>query len=322
LALGLALAATSCGSKTPATPSDVVVGTPVAGGEIAAPAPPAVRTRDALDLAVKATDARAMTLVHVEAFRGHPLAPQLAGWFPFRGALEKAGISVTEDIDRVLLAGRDPREWVGVTVFEHHIPQDKLEKFQAAALESSDPPGERLKEGAMVGVRVHTRAEYKGRQEALAGDIWFPAPNLIVVFPTNRPGAAAFVFSGGLPMPTKGEGASGWALDPGSSFPNGRVTLPDTISRVDGWLFPKPGGSVHIEVRGRSTDPDQAKNDARRLTGEIDQATSVKVGPLVVRVFQVPPLRAEENEVVGEIDVTRSQLEQLLAVAGGSRPKY
>ncbi len=322
VAMGLALAAASCGAKGPAAPSDVVVGAPVAGAEPAAPVPAAPRTRDALDLAVKATDARAVTLVHVEALRGHPLAPQLAAWFPFRSALEKAGIDVTTDIDRVLLAGRDPREWVGVTVFEHHIPQAKLEKFATAALESSDPPGERLNEGSMTGVRVHTRAEYRGRQEALAGDIWLPTATLIVVFPPNRPGASAFIGSGGLPLPTKSEGASSWVLEPHDAFANGRVTIPDTISRVDGWLFPRPAGSVHIELRGRSTDEYQAKSDARKLTGEIDQATSVKIGPLVVRVFQVPPLRAEGSEVVGEIDVTRSQLEQLLAVAGGSRPKY
>lgn len=322
VALGLALASTACGGKEPNAPSDVVVGTPVAGGEPPASAPVVMRGRDALDVAIKATDARALALVHVEAFRGHPLAPQLAQWFAFRGALEKAGIDVVNDIDRVLLAGRDPREWVGVTVFEHHIPQDKLEKFATAAAESSSPPGERLTEGSMKGVRVHTTAEYKGRQEALSGDIWLPTPNLIVVLPVSRPGASTFIGSGGLPLPTKGEGASAWALEPGSALPNGRVPIPDTISRVDGWLFPKPGGSVHIELRGKSTDEDQARSDARKLTGDIDRATSVKIGPLTVRVFQVPPLRAEGNEVVGEIDVTRSQLEQLLAVAGGSRPKY
>jgi hypothetical protein len=317
--LGVTLFA-GCGGKPATAPSDVVVGTPVPGGAPETPlAPP---PRDTADLAVRVTSARAMTLVHVEAFRGHPLAPQLASWFPFRGALEKAGIDVARDIDRVLLAGRDPREWNGTTVFEHHIPQDKLEKFATAALESSDPPGERLRDGNMVGVRVHTTAELKGQRRPLAGDIWLPTPTLIVVLPPNQPGAASFVRSGGLPLPTKGEGASAWALEPHDTFANSRVTIPDTISRVDGWLFPKPGGSVHVELRGRSTDEDQARNDARKLTGEIDHATSVKIGPLTVRVFPVPPLRAEGSEVVGEIDVTRTQLEQLLAVAGGNRPKY
>lgn len=322
VAWSLVLATTACGGQTATSPSDVVVGAPVAGGEAEATAPPAPRSRDALDVAVRLVSARTGTLVHVESLRGNPLGPQLAGWFPFRGALEAAGIDLVQDFDRVLLVGRDPRQWYGASVFEHHIPREKLEKFATAALEASNPPGQRLKEGDIDGIHVNVTAEYKGRVGHSAGEIWLPTPTLIVVLPPDVRGVAAFTGSGGLPLPTKGEGISAWAFEPSSAFANPRVTIPDSISRIDAWAFPKPGGSVHVEMRGQSSGEDQAIDDARQLTREIDQATSIKVGPMVVRVFQVPPLRAEEDEVVGEIDVTRAQLDQLLAVASGSRPKY
>lgn len=327
LAFALSAASAGCGGATPgepSTPGEVAVGKPTTadGPPPAPPAPEVPRTRDALQRAVQLVHARAGVLIHVASWRGHPLGGQVIASMPLRGAMESAGIDPMNDVDRLLLCGPDAREWTGVAVYEHHMDRAKLDRFLLEAMRDSQPPGEALREGSMTGARVHVPLRLRGQQQTVGGDIWMPTPNLIVVVPPRTPGVSTFIQSGGLPLPVKDEGGSAWTERPSEVFANNKVDIPPTLSRADGWAFPRPGGAARAEVRARSTSHDQALSDANALTGDLDRATRVKVGPLTVRVFQTPQFRAEGDEVVAEVDVTRAQLEQILSYAGSAGPKY
>ena len=322
----LAAHVAACGGATPdaRAPGDpaVEVGAPVAAAPVPAP-PPAPPKRDALDRAVALVQARAGALVHVEGWRDHPSLPRVLEGMPFRGALERAGIDLARDVDRLLVAGPDPRQWQGVAVYEHHIDRPRLDRFLLEAAQESSPPGEILDEGGMKGVRVVLQTRSKsGGSRSFAGDVWIVSPTLLVAVPPRTAGVATFAQSGGLPLPVKGEGAIGWALQPHDVFANRHVKIPESLSRADGWVFPTPGGGVRAEIRARSTSHDQAVSDANRLTGSLDRATSVKLGPLTVRVFQTPVFRAEGDEVVGETQLTRAQIDQLLVLAASEMPSY
>lgn len=325
----LAVSSAACGGSTPAEPgtaAEVEVGAPVVATAAPAPppAPPPPAQRDALDVAVAMVGARAGALVHVESWRDHPTLPRVLGAMPFRAALERAGIDLVRDVDRALVAGPDPRAWQGVAVYEHHIDRARLDRFLVEAAQESSPPGEVLRQGDMTGVRVslRVRGQRGGTERTFTGDVWLVTPTLLVAVPPRTPGVERFARSAGLPLPVKGEGGSGWALEPHALLANPHVRLPETLSRADAWAFPTPGGGVRAELRARSSSPEQAEADARRLTGSLDRATSVKLGPLTVRVFQTPVFRAEGDEVVGETQLSRSQLEQLLVLAQGSMPSY
>jgi hypothetical protein len=329
LAALVAASAAACGAgstASPSAPTDVVVGAPVAQPPADAPAPPPAPPpqRDALDLAVALVGARAGALVHVESWRDHPSLPRILGAMPFRGALERAGIDLAKDVDRVLVAGPDPRVWGGVAVYEHHIDRARLDRFLVEAAKESSPPGEALRDGAMTGVRVSIRTHGKraGDERTFTGDVWLATPTLLVAVPPSTTGVARFARSGGLPLQAKGEGVHGWALEPHDLLANRHVSIPETLSRADAWAFPTPGGGVRAELRARSTSPEQAATDAKRVTSGLDRATSVKIGPLTVRVFQTPVFRAEGDEVVGETQLARAQLEQLLVLAQGEMPSY
>lgn len=321
----IALFAIACGKDGPAAanPGDVAVG-PVAPGSAAPapPPPPAPPRRDAQEIAERMVGARSATLLHVAAWQGHGTIRELSTWMPLRGALERARVDVTRDIDRVFLASSNPREWAGLTVFEHHIDRERLLAFLHEGAASSQPVGQPLTQGDMVGARMHVPVRYRGREQTFSADVWLVTPTLIVVVAPETPGVAAFARSGGLPMPTQGEGASGWALEPAELFRNAHVKIPESLQRAEGWVFPRPGGGVHVDVRARSTSHDQAMSDATRLTGSLEKATTVKLGPLSVKVFQTPVFRAEGDEIVAGMDITKAQLDQALAMAGSSRPKY
>jgi hypothetical protein len=325
LACAMITASVGCGGSTPtepSTPADVGVGQPAAAGEPTPPVPETPRTRDALDRAVRLVNARAGAIVHVAAWRGHPLAGQILEAMPLRGPLERSGIDPMNDVDRVLIASADPRQRSAVAVYEHHVDAARLDRLLLEAMRDSSPPGEALREGSMTGARVNVPVSARGRQTTLSGDIWLATPTLLVVVPPRMPGAATFQQSAGLPMPSRNEGGSGWTEQPAEVFRNSRVDIPSTLSRADAWTFPQPGGGVRAEVRARSTSHDQALSDANALTGNLDRATRVKVGPLTVRVFQTPQFRAEGDEVVGEIDVSRGQLEQVLSMAEREADRY
>jgi hypothetical protein len=325
-ALGvIALAAPACGSSTPTEPQTAAAVDTGATGAAGAPAPappPVPKTRDALERAVRLVNARAGAIIHVAAWRGHPLAGQILEAMPLRGTLERSGIDPMNDVDRVLIASADPRQRNAVAVYEHHVDAARLDRLLLEAMRDSSPPGEALREGSMSGARVNLPVSVRGRQTTLSGDIWLATPTLLVVVPPRMPGASTFQQSAGLPMPSKNEGGSGWTEQPAEVFRNSRVDIPSTLSRADAWTFPQPGGGVRAEVRARSTSHDQALSDANKLTGDLDRATRVKVGPLTVRVFQTPQFRAEGDEVVGEIDVSRGQLEQVLSMAEREADRY
>ncbi len=317
--------ASSCSSSSgdAQTPADVVVGAPAADGAPAPPAEPEVpATRDALDRAVNLVQGRAGALLHVAAWRGHPLAGKFLEELPLRTTLERSGIDPMNDVDRVLVVGADPRRFNGVAVYEHHVDPARLDRLLLEAMRDSNPPGEALREGSMSGARVHVPVSVRGRQTTLGGDIWIATPTLLVVVPPRTAGVATFARSAGLPLPVKDEGGSAWTESPGEVFKNRHVSIPTTLSRADAWAFPRPGGGVRAEVRARSTSHDQALSDANALTGELDRATRVKIGPLTVRVFQTPQFRADGSDVVGEIDVSRGQLEQALAMAEREADRY
>lgn len=319
------LGAPACGSSSttePQTAAAVQDGAPAQGATPAPAPPPVPMTRDALERAVKLVNARAGAIVHVAAWRGHPLAGQILEAMPLRGSLERSGIDPMNDVDRVLVAAADPRQRSAIAVYEHHVDAARLDRLLLEAMRDSNPPGEALREGSMTGARVNVPVSVRGRQTTLSGDIWLATPTLLVVVPPRTPGAATFQQSAGLPMPSKNEGGSGWTEQPAEVFRNSRVDIPKTLSRADAWTFPQPSGGVRAEVRARSTSHDQALSDANALTGNLDRATRVKLGPLTVRVFQTPQFRAEGDEVVGEIDVSRAQLEQVLSMAEREADRY
>ncbi len=285
-------------------------GGPGSGPAETAPQAEPPRPKDAAQLAVALVGGRVSGLVWVDRVRGHAVGPRLMALGPVRELLEGTSVDPLSDVERAFFASPSASERRVVFFGEHRLDEARIEAAMQDLVAKSEPRGQRLHDLPFPAVKV--------RKDEFGGVIAFLPPRYVVAVPEDLVGGlTTFARTGGLPDPTGPEAARLVALDPGRSLrARGAPRIPETLSSSEATVVLHPDGGATIHARGQSTDPTQADLDARSLTQAIDDKTSVKLGILTIRAFRPIVFRSSGADVVGQLDLSRAEVGQLLGLAG------
>jgi hypothetical protein len=304
--LAAALLAGCGGSDAPppTTPADATATAPVAA--------PSARNADAL--AREAVGAKLGALLYLDKVRNHPLGPRLLDLVSVGMVFDGTDLDPKKQVERmyVAAAGTGNGEAVMVVV-EHTADEAQIKKAMEALVKRSGEHGKWL-EGASVPAAKIRIKDSDSVILAVSKNV------LVVTSPKYAKQAESLKGTGGLPDPKGDAALIGTAEDPSESLKGrGRAPkIPPTISSARAEITLKDDGSAVIEVDGISTTPEQAKADAKKLTKEIDNATSMKVSVVRVRLFEPPKFEADNDHVKSRRELSRAELERLLSLAGAA----
>jgi hypothetical protein len=297
--------AVSCGSAAPVKPAGVA--------EVAAPRP---KPRNAANIAETIAGSKLSALVYAERARDHAIADKIAALDLWQPWLEGTGIDPKRDLDRAFVASSGTtRQDRVVVVAQHSLPADRIKTSLTALMAKSDPPGAWISGAAVPTARVTLR----GHTRVVA----IIEPAFIVVLPESLAGEAKrFIGTGGFPDPQGPEVLVATVLDPSQTLKGPRVPpIPATISRASAKVTLGEDGGADIAVQAQSTTEAQAALDAAALTEAVDNATSVRVAIIKVRMFKPVEFRADGAQVKADIHLTQDEIDQLFSLASAFIPR-
>ena len=281
------------------------------GSATPADAPPPPPPRNAHEMAREIVQGEIGVLVHVDRVRKHKLAPRLQTLPGVGDTFEGTGIEPLRDVDRIFVAAKDAsdREAV-IMVAEHHVPPEKVKAAMQAMVDKSGEDGGFLTDYPVPAARVSVR----GRKSVIL------AVNdtlMVVTSEVYAKGAAVLGKTGGLPMPNGKAAVTARANKPSESLKAKYApAIPPTIEHATAEVTLGNDGGAFVNVVGQSTSAEQAKADATELTHNLEQAASVKVSVVRIRVFEPIAFHADGDQVKGERKIARSELERLIGLAG------
>jgi hypothetical protein len=271
-------------------------------------------------------NANVQLLVHNDRVRQHPLGasigPMLRNVYQWRDFFGPTGIDPIKDIDRMLIIGsqlRDSRDVVAILQF--NIPQQTVHDA-VDLLVKRDP------EGSWADGGVPVAKAHADRNERV---FVFPSPQVLVVTPPTTEAAAKRL--GGkfrLPSPKGDEIVLAKLKTPWRAFMRSPVDIPKTITAAELRLSPMPDGGVMIDLLAHSETDEQAASDAKALTNTIMSLLSdpmLALATMGTKLVQKMSFEADGADIRGEIVLTRSQVEKVLALAqlfmpsGAPRPR-
>lgn len=286
-------------------------GAPAAGPEAAAPRP-----RNAAAIAQAVVGGRTSVLLYAERARSHPITPKLLGLDAFRGVLDNTGIDPQKDLSRAFVTAPDvahPGE--ELVVLEHTVDDARLHAALDALIGRSTPSGAWI-DGAPV---PEARVTIHGQTRVLA----IPAPGILLVLPESRAAdASRFEGTGGFPDPTGDEAAVATAIDPSQTLRAQRVpAIPPSLRTAEARVVLGADGGARVDFDAVSSSEAQATEDAGVLTDAVDQATSVKIAIITVRVFKRVPFRSEGDHVKARLELSAGELDTLVGLAAAMAPR-
>jgi hypothetical protein len=272
------------------------------------PAPP--KPKNAIEIARSLVNARVGVMVWAERLHGQPVEARLNALNPLRTMLEGTGIDATRDVVAAYVAstGVTNRD-VAVAIVQHKVDAARLQSGLETVMSRSDPRGEWLTGAAVPSARVTVR----GQTRVVA----VVDPEFFAVLPEGIASQASrFVGTGGFVDPVWPDVAVATALDPSHSLAAAQVPhIPHTISSTEAHVWLANDGGIDINAIGESTDPGQATADAAVLTNNIDNATSINLGILRVRLFQQVVFHPEGQQVKAHVHLTPAEIDRLAALA-------
>lgn len=296
LALVSSLVLAACGGAAPE---------PSAPGASAAPE----RARDADRIASELVGGRVGGLLHVERLRDHPLGRRLLGLGEVRALLEGSDIDPLVDLERVYVTGPSASERRAVVFAEHKLDDARVDRAVEQLVEKSKPRGQLVLGKPYPIVRVQ-----RGDGSGLVA---FLPPRFVVVVPEDLEAKIDdFASTGGLPGPEGDEAASLVAWQPSETLrAHGAPPVPASVAVARARVTLQSGGGALVQAEGDSASPEQAELDAAALQSSIDRATTVQLGFVRMKVFRTIPFRSEESRVFTQVDLSASELSQLLGLA-------
>ncbi len=287
---------------------------PLATPDTAALPPP--KARNAATIAWDIVHAKVGALTYVERVRGRPIAAKIQSLDLVRPYLEGTGLDPERDLDRAFVAApATDRADEAIVVAQHHLSSDQIRLALQAMIVSGRVSGEWIAGAAVPEARVTAR----GQTRILA----VIDPDILVLLPeAHALEAGRFIGTGGFPD-AEGPGAVfARALDPANTVRGPRVPrVPASISSLQATVtFGDDGGAI-IALEGPSASPEQAEADALSLTRAVDEATSVKVAFIRVRVFKPIRFFAEAERVKTEVRLTAGEIDTLLGAAAAFIPR-
>lgn len=286
----------------------------VQAANVEAPPPPP-KPKDADAIAKSIVAGKVSSTVWVDRMRGRPIEAKLREldlWGPY---LAGTGVDPMTDFDRVFFtapAARRPEQTI--TVLEHHMPPEKVKSAIEVLIGRSDPPGGWISSApaeARVTIRGYTRVIAVVNDAILA-----------VVPEPFAPKIDELARTGGLPDPVGSESVLSTAIDPSVTLAGARIPpIPATIASTTTKISMGEDGSMDVAIDGDDANEAAASDDAQTLTRELDDATSVKVAIVKIRLLEPIVFRAEGNEVKTNIHLAPADVDKLLGFAAALRPR-
>lgn len=296
LTLGLILASTtSCTHSTETKPPEE--------------APPP-KPKNAIEIARSIVNARVGLMVWPDKLQGQPIEARLQALNPLRPMLEGSGIDVSRDVVAAYIAstGVTNRD-VAVAIVQHRVDAARLQAGLETVMSRSVPRGEWIAGASVPSARVTVR----GQTRVVA----VVDAEFLAVLPEGIASQASrFVGTGGFVDPVGPDVAVGTAIDPSRSLAAAHAPpIPPTISSTEAHVWLASDQGLDINAVGESTDPAQASADAAALTAAIDNATSINLGILKVRLFQQIKFHPEGQQVKSHVHLTPSEIDRLATLA-------
>ena len=271
---------------------------------------PQPKPKNAIDLARSIVNARVGVMVWADRLHGQPVETRLHALNPLRPMLEGTGIDPTRDVIAAYIASTGvTKNDVAVAVVQHRIDAQRLQTGLETVMARSLPQGEWIAGASVPSARVTVR----GQTRVVA----VVDPEFFVVLPEGIAAQASrFVGTGGFVDPVGPDVVVATALDPSRSLAAAQVPpIPPTIRTTEAHVWVARDGGLDIHAVGESTDPPQASADASALTTDIDNATSINLGILKVRLFQQVVFHPEGQQVKSHVHLTPSEIDRLAALA-------
>ncbi|MBK9262410.1 MAG: hypothetical protein IPM54_21730 [Polyangiaceae bacterium] len=272
-------------------------------------APPA-KPKNAADIARSIVNARVGVMVWAERLHGQPIEMRLQAMNPLRPMLDGTGIDATRDVVAAYVASTGiTSNDVAVAIVQHKVDPPRLQMGLETVMARSVPRGEWITGASVPSARVTVR----GQTRVVA----IVEPEFLAVLPEGIASQASrFVGTGGFVDPVGPDVMVATALDPSRSLSAAHVPpIPPTIRAVEAHAWLASDGGLDIHAVGESTDPMQASADASALTTSIDNATSINLGIVKVRLFQPVVFRAEGQQVKSQLHLTQTEIDRLAALA-------
>ncbi len=288
-------------------------GGPTLGPEVAEPAP---KPRNAAETAWNIVHAQTGAMVYVDRVRGRPIAQKLQSLELFRPYLEATGIRPDVDFDRAFVAApATDRADASIVVAQHHLQSPRIIAALAALIASGRIEGSAIEGAPVPAFRLTAR----GQTKVLA----LIEPDILVLLPeAHMPEITRFVGTGGFPDPTGPEAVLARAIDPARTVRGPRIpAIPPTISMLRAAITLDADGGADVMIDGPSAGPEQARADAAALTHAIDEATSIKVAFVRLRVFKPIPFIAEGAEVRSKVHLSAGEIDTLLGAIAAFVPR-
>jgi hypothetical protein len=300
-----AFALAGCGGGTPE---------PVTVSTAAVTTAPPPKPRNADTIATAVVGGRVGTLFHVARAKGHASMAKLKALGPVKSATEGLGLDLERDVERSFAAAPSVQERKQVALVIEHKLSEAAAKGALDRKVAQETAGKTAGAGLIEGLGFPAaRVTIEGELRAVG----LVEPSVAVVLPLDKASdLAKFRGTGGLPEPKGADHVEMAAREPSSSLAGTNIPpVPATISEGTGGIILTPDGGASVKVRAASTNEAQAEKDAAALTKSVDDASSVGIGFLRVRMLKPVPFRAEGKEVKAELVLTANELDFYLTQA-------
>jgi hypothetical protein len=286
-------------------------------------AAPRVRAagEDADLIAQEAVSARVTMALHLDRVAHMRIARRLVRLGGWDEVVSDIGLDPLREVQRAFVAARSSRLDRAVIVMQHSAEEARVSAaiagmrraFEEAHGRGADLRGTRaskLDEWIRAVARAFPEpgrypfpAAYHVRAWPSTGIVLVaaPQPGLLVVLPPSSAGAAFRMAEGaGLPEPSSGEAMVLRAWDPEQSILDGpawarEVRYAEVVLAFDG----EGGGTLRF--RALCSSPEAAREQARVLTSQAEQAQTVSIAGARLRLFDAIELHAERERVRADV---------------------
>ncbi len=277
---------------------------------------PPPKPKNAVEITRSIVNARVGLMVWADKLHGQPVEARLQTLNPLRPMLEGTGIDISRDVVAAYVASTGiTTNDVAVAIVQHRVEPTRLEMGLETVMSRSVPRGEWIVGASVPSARVTVR----GQTRVVA----IVDPEFFAVLPEGIASQASrFVGTGGFVDPVGPDVAVVTAIDPSRSLSAANVPrIPPTIRSLEAHAWLGSDGGIDVNAVGESSDADQAHADASVLTNNIDQATSINLGILRVRLFQQVVFHPEGQQVKTHVHLTPAEIDRLATLAETFMPR-
>jgi hypothetical protein len=261
--------------------------------------------RDAAEIARRIVDARVSGTYRSAGARSSAAARLGRSVYGIGYLLDAAGLDVQSDVDCIYAAAPTVDSYEAAHVIEHSIDDVRMRQAFDAVLEASTRPAELYHDLGFPAADIRLG----GHDRFVA----LPAPGLLVQLPPGEVlGAIQFVGSGGMPPPEGKEVVVLFGEEPALTVPS--LPWPPSLRQATIVAEADKLGGARVTFEAESSDAAQAAIDAENMTRDAEDATTIDLWFVKLRVLGPFLFRSAGARVRGEIRLNRDELEWVVAM--------